>query len=64
MQIKEIRNVAQWARQILYWRAHLDAFIIDYLGIMLKDTQRVVARQFGNCEQLMVVKSRGYGKTW
>lgn len=30
----------------------------------LKDTQKVVARQFGNCSNLKVVKSRGYGKTW
>lgn len=64
MQIKEIRNVALWTEQIHYWRTHLDAFIVDYLGIALKDTQRIVARQFGNSQQLMVVKSRGYGKTW
>lgn len=51
-------------RQILYWHSHLGAFIIDYLGIILKDTQRVVARQFGNAEILMVVKSCRYGKTW
>jgi len=24
----------------------------------------VVARQFGRCDSVMVVKSRGYGKTW
>ena len=30
----------------------------------MKDTQQIVARQFGNADTLMVVKSRGYGKTW
>lgn len=64
MQAREIRNTKAWALQIRYWRTHLDTFIMDYLGCKLKDTQRVVARQFGNCENLMVVKSRGYGKTW
>ena len=48
---REIRNVKAWAKQILYWRTHLDAFIVDYFGINLKDTQRLVARQFGNAEQ-------------
>jgi hypothetical protein len=44
-----IRNEELWAEQILYWRTHLDSFIVDYLGVKLKDTQRVVARAFGNC---------------
>lgn len=50
--------------QIHFWRTHLDVFIEEYFQIKLKDTQRVVARQFGNADTLMVVKSRGYGKTW
>lgn len=53
-----------WAQQIYFWRTHLDVFIEEYFHIRLKDTQRVVARQFGNADTLMVVKSRGYGKTW
>ena len=39
-------------------------FIQQYFKIKLKDTQQLVARQFGNADTLMVVKSRGYGKTW
>lgn len=34
------------------------------MGVKLKDTQKVVARQFGNCSNVKVVKSRGYGKSW
>lgn len=48
--IKEpIKNEVLWAKQVLYWRTHLDCFIVEYLGVKLKDTQRVVARAFGNC---------------
>ena len=64
MAIRELRNTALWAKQIIYWRSHLDVFIESYFGIRLKDTQKVIARQFGNCSTLMLVKSRGYGKTW
>lgn len=49
-QIRDIRNTGLWARQILFWRAHLDVFIEAYFGIKLKDTQAVVARQFGRCD--------------
>lgn len=48
--VRELKNLDIWAKQILYWRAHLDCFIMDYLGVKLKDTQRVVARQFGNAD--------------
>lgn len=48
--IREIRATALWAKQILFWRAHLDVFIETYFGVRLKDTQKVVARQFGNCD--------------
>lgn len=47
---RDIRNIDAWAKQIIYWRTHLDAFIVDYLGVKLKDTQRVIARQFGNMD--------------
>lgn len=48
--IKEpIKNEVLWAKQVFYWRTHLDCFIVEYLGVKLKDTQRVVARAFGNC---------------
>ena len=49
-QIRDIRNTKLWARQIVYWRTHLDVFIGSYFKIRLKDTQRVVARQFGNAD--------------
>jgi len=39
-------------------------FIEEYFGVQLKDVQKVVARSFGNCNNLYVVKSRGFGKTW
>lgn len=44
-----LKNKELWAKQILFWRTHLDCFIVDYFGVKLKDTQRVVARAFGNC---------------
>ncbi len=49
-QIREIHNNKLWARQIAYWRTHLDVFIESYFHIKLKDTQRIVARQFGNAD--------------
>ena len=49
-QIRDIRNTKLWARQIAYWRTLLDVFIWSFFKIRLKDTQRVVARQFGNAD--------------
>lgn len=49
-QIRDIRNVKLWAQQIMFWRTHLDVFIEQYLKIKLKDTQKIVARQFGNAD--------------
>ena len=49
-QIRDIRNVKLWAKQIQFWREHLDVFIQSYFGVKLKDTQAVVARQFGRCD--------------
>lgn len=46
---RDIRNLDAWAKQILYWRSHLDVFIEAYFNIRLKDTQKVIAREFGNC---------------
>lgn len=63
-QVREIKNTEQWAKQILYWRTHLDVFIEEYFCIKLKDVQKVEARMFGNCETLYFVQSRGFGKTW
>ena len=49
-QIRDIRNVKLWAKQICFWRTHLDVFIESYFKVMLKDTQKVVAREFGNAD--------------
>lgn len=62
--IQELKNYKEWAKQIHYWRTHLDVFIEDYFKIRLKDVQRVEARAFGNCQTLYFVQSRGFGKTW
>ena len=36
-QIKAIEHEDLWAKQIRYWRTHLDIFIEDYFKIHLKD---------------------------
>lgn len=63
-QIRELRNYDAWAKQIWYWRTHLDRFIEDYLKIKLKPFQRVDARIFGLYRNINLVKNRGAGKTW
>lgn len=63
-QIREIKNVEQWKKQIWYWRTHQDVFIEEYFKIKLKDVQKIEARIFGNCETIYFVQSRGFGKTW
>ena len=52
------------ARQIWYWRRHLDVFIVDYLHINLYDLQRVIARGIGNGDEISLALLRGFGKTW
>lgn len=37
----------------------MDIFIVDVLGVQLKDTQRVIARAIGNGVYSDIVKSRG-----
>lgn len=63
-QIRELRNYEAWAKQIWYWRTHLDRFIEEYFKIRLKPFQRVDARIFGLYQNINLVKSRGAGKTW
>lgn len=63
-QIREIRNFEAWAKQIWYWRTHLDRFIEEYFKIRLLPFQRVDARIIGNFQNINLVKSRGAGKTW
>ena len=63
-QIRELRNFEAWAKQIWYWRTHLDRFIEEYFKIKLKPQQRVDARVFGLTQNADFVKNRGAGKTW
>ena len=63
-QIRELRNTGEWAKQIWYWRTHLDVFIEQYFNVRLKTVQKIEARAFGNCQTLYFVQSRGFGKTW
>ena len=63
-QIREIKNFEAWAKQIWYWRTHLDRFIEEYFKIKLKPSQRVDARILGNFRNIDLVKNRGAGKTW
>lgn len=63
-QIREIKNYDAWAKQIWYWRTHLDRFIEEYFKIKLKPSQRVDARIFGRYKNINLVKNRGAGKTW
>ena len=62
--IREVKNYEAWAKQIWYWRTHLDRFIEEYFKIKLKPQQRVDARIFGNTQNADFVKNRGAGKTW
>lgn len=55
----EPKDIKTWWIQILYWRSHLDVFIVDVLGVKLKDTQRVIARAIGNGVYSDIVQSRG-----
>lgn len=63
-QIRELRNYEAWAKQIWFWRTHLDRFIEEYFKIRLKPQQRVDARVFGLTQNADFVKNRGAGKTW
>ena len=63
-QIRELRNFEAWAKQIWYWRTHLDRFIEEYFKVKLKPQQRVDARVFGLRQNADFVKNRGAGKTW
>lgn len=49
--------------QVMFYRSHLDVFIEDCCApIKLNRDQHVIARMFGNCDDLAVVESRGAGK--
>lgn len=58
-----------WAKQIWYWRTHLDVFIEQYFStekhpIKLHPFQKIIVRQAGNCDHIIDDESRGLGKTW
>ena len=56
-------NLAE--EQIIFYREHLDIFIEDaFPPIKLTRDQHVLARAFGNGDDLKYVESRGSGKTW
>ena len=57
-------NAGLWWEQVEFWRTHLDVFIVDILGIKLKDDQRVIARACGQRTDIKISGSRGIGKTW
>lgn len=63
--IGDERDYDVWARQIAFYRDHLDIFIEDiFAPIKLKNCQKIVAREFGRCSDIKIVKSRGFGKSW
>lgn len=62
--VREITQLDEWAKLIAFYRTHLDVFIEQYLGVHLKDTQKVIARAFGNGTNVKIVQNRGYGKSW
>lgn len=66
---KEIHNIDEWVKQILYWRSHLDVFIEDYFStdnyqIKFTDFQKCIVRAIGNSSISQDSETRGGGKTW
>lgn len=60
-----ITNLDIAEEQIIFWRKHLDIAIEDlFPPIRLTRDQHVIARAFGNGDDIKVVQSRGSGKTW
>ena len=55
----EPKDIEMRREQMLFWRTHLDVFIVDVLGIKLKDTQRVIARALGNISARLRVRQSG-----
>lgn len=55
-----ITNWDAMEEQIIFYRSHLDIFIEDaFPPIKLTRDQHVIARQFGNCDDMDDVQSRG-----
>lgn len=61
----ETINWDKMEEQVAYYRDHLDIFIEDqFPPIKLTPAQHVMARAFGRFEDIKLVCSRGFGKTW
>lgn len=60
---EEFLNIAE--EQIIFYRTHLDIAIEDmFYPVKLTRDQHIIARAIGNCEDIKVVCSRGFGKTF
>ena len=60
-----INNLAVAEEQVIFWRTHLDIAIEDlFPPVRLTRDQHVIARAFGNGDDMKIVQSRGSGKTW
>lgn len=65
----KLKNVDEWVNQIWYYRTHLDIFVEAFFSteekpIKLFPFQKVILRQYGNCQFIDDVESRGLGKTF
>lgn len=60
-----ISNWELMASQVDFYRKHLDIFIEEqFKPIKLTRDQKIIARMIGNGDDIKVVCSRGFGKTW
>lgn len=64
-----LNNIDGWARQIVFWRTHLDVFIEDVFTdeehiVKFYPFQAVKIREIGNCEYVVDDEARGLGKTY
>lgn len=64
-----VENAEEWEKLILFYRSHLDIFIEEYFSspgrpVEFKDVQKIVARNCGNCTNVIDIESRSFGKTW
>lgn len=60
-----ITNMDLAEEQVIFYRTHLDVFIEDaFYPVKQTRDQHVIARAFGNGDDVKIVQSRGSGKTW
>lgn len=61
----QITNFDAFEEQVEYWRTHLDLFLEQCFPPMrLTPAQHLIARAVGNGQDVKVVCSRGFGKTY